>query len=257
MMNDNQAVSETLGYILLFAIALTAIAIILLVGNTIINNEKSSDNFQNMVQNFAIIQSDLTRVALEKTPIMTTMIHMDGGTLSANATTGYIKVDYGGTNYYENDTGQILFSNSNDNLNTISLSNGGVWEKNGDVYSDTLVTGPRIYVTPLTSNTNTLVLNIIKLNTQPEADAGTGTLNIGMKYNNTSVITDSQVDGTATLTIETQYPNALNRYMTSTFGTNVGTPVVNGDNVTYTVSHVSQLIISEHTVNVDFSGIYV
>ncbi|HTX43666.1 MAG TPA: hypothetical protein VMC61_02970, partial [Methanocella sp.] len=63
-MFDDKAVTETMGYILLFMIVLTAIALLLLFGNSIINNEKEKNNFQSVGQGFDIIQSDMKQVAL-------------------------------------------------------------------------------------------------------------------------------------------------------------------------------------------------
>ena len=72
-----------------------------------------------MVQNLVIVQSDLNQVTLDGTPVKTTMMHMESGTLSLNTTSARIKVDYD-TTHYNNSTGQIVFTQQNDLLNNVS-----------------------------------------------------------------------------------------------------------------------------------------
>jgi len=253
MLNDNEAVSETLGYILLFAIALSAIAIILLVGNSIISGEKTNDNFQNMVQNFVIVQGNLNQVALDGTPIETTMIHMDSGTLGLNTSSSRIVVDYD-TTHYNNTTGQIIFTQENDLLTNVSLEDGGIWQASEDYNS--IVSEPRMYITP---NTQTLVLNIYRLtasNSSIITNAGSGTVNVGLEFVNTTVLPiDNDANGSATLTIYTNYPDAWYSYLSSmTVG--VSRNVSFTDGLQVTIPDVSKLVISEHWVKVTFSGIY-
>ena len=268
MIKDSNAVSETLGYILLFGIALTAIAIILLVGNSIIGSEKSQDNFQNIIQSFTIIQSDMNQVALEETPVMTTMIHMAGGTIGGNTTAGDLQINYPASSpspIYDNDTGRIMFSTDNDLTTTVSIENGGVWQKSSDNNSDTMVSQPRIYVTP---QSDTLVINVIRFNCSQSltAEAGTGTINIKMMYYNTSIDTYQADNNTVKLSFDTDYPDAWNSYLSSLNGTLVDVDgntvpvtvnsVITNDNIVSTISPVSNLLISDHTVNVDFSGFF-
>jgi hypothetical protein len=257
MKYDDSAVSETLGYIILFGIALTAIALILLVGNTIIDNEKSRDNFQNIVQSFNIIQSNMKQVALDGTPVKTTTIHMEGGTMGKNTTAARLQVDYNGLQY-DSPTGQIIFIKDRDTTYNVSIENGGVWEAMSG-YS-TMVAQPRIYVTPLTG---TLVLNVYKLSAAGTsiANSGAGTMTIEMRYNNSSNVLPTVVNpaGAVTLTMDTNYRNAWKDYLNnSMIGTNVAVTYDDSypDGVKATLSPISQLIISEHCINVSMSGLY-
>jgi hypothetical protein len=257
MIHDDTAVSETLGYILLFGIALTAIAIILLVGNSIIASEKSKDNFQSIVQSFNILQSNMKQVALDGTPVKTTIIHMQGGTMAINTDAARLKVDYNSL-HYNNSTGQIIFTKEDDLMNNVSIENGGVWEAN-DGYSFT-VAPPRMYVTP---QTNTLVLNVYRLTAinSSIANAGVGTMTVGMRYSNQSYVlpTEEASNGAAVLTLDTNYRHAWKEYLNnSLIGTNVVVTYDDSypDGVKATLSPISKLIISEHWINLSISGLY-
>ena len=250
MMKDDRAVTETMGYILLFSIVLTAIALILLFGNSILNNEKDNNNFHSIEQGFTIIQSDMQQVALEGTPNKTTMIHMNGGSILSNTSTGKLKIDYNAT-HYDNYTGHIIFMSPSD-LSTISIENGGVWEKGNENGTDVLISKPRFYITP---QSHTLVLNIIRINAMPLSNAGIATLTIQMMYNTTYVYTDSMVGGgPVAITMDTQYPNAWKRYLEDTIGpvVNVGYTAMPDGSSKFTISNVDKLIISEHIIDARF-----
>ena len=87
---DDKAVSETIGFILIFAIVLTCIGIILLYGNQVLDVTKNENNFQSIQQGFIVLQSDLQQVALEQTPVKTSMIHLEDGTVFFNSTQGVL-----------------------------------------------------------------------------------------------------------------------------------------------------------------------
>ena len=99
LFSEDEAVSETLGYILIFTIVLTCIAFILLTGNGVLSNAKSQNNFKSMEQGFSVLNSDLKQVALEGSPVKTTRIHMEGGSISATNDTNRLTVVFNGNTY--------------------------------------------------------------------------------------------------------------------------------------------------------------
>ena len=131
---DNKAVSESLGYILVFAIVLTGIAGIVFFGVTMLNDAKDRNNFQNVEQGLTVVQSDLKRVAMEKAPLKTTKMHVEGGTLSTNFTYSALRVDFNGY-VYDNKTGNITYY-SNNGLKMLSIEDGGLWKSYGGPLSD-------------------------------------------------------------------------------------------------------------------------
>lgn len=236
---------------------MTAIAIILLVGNSVIDKEKSKDNFQNMEQSFTIIQSDLNQLALNGAPVKTTRVHMEDGSLGIINNAAKIQVNYDGSTRYDQYTGQIIFTQGNDLTNNISIENGGVW-KASDGY--TFITSqPRMYITP---QTKTLVLNIYRMSadSSPVVNSGIGMMNLEMRYVSTDVSPlYSHPGGSAELKIDTAYPEAWKEYLTNMAnvpGVTVSfTPYSSG--VDATLDGVDNLLISEHQIKLSMSGIYV
>ncbi len=241
--SDNNAVSETLGYILIFMIVVSCIAIILVIGNGVLDNAKSQNNFKGIEQGFMVVSSDLKQVALEGTPLKTTRIHMEGGSITANSSTNEIKVTYNG-NTYNNKIGNITFRSSTSS-GIIAIENGGLWEKYDITGSDIMVLKPRIFNI---SDTNTLVLNIIRLNTTGSSIGGSATVSITLQDQGTNVYPYSAPSPSdAEITLNTAYPQAWARFMEDN-----GAYISGLDDHSFTAkfTKISKLIIIEHNVGV-------
>jgi hypothetical protein len=244
---DDNGVSESLGYILVFAIVLTGIAGIVFFGVTMLNDAKDRNNFQNVEQGLTVVQSDLKRVAMEKAPLKTTKLHVEGGVLSTNFSSSSIRVDFNGY-VYDNETGNITYY-SNSGLKMMSIEDGGLWQSYGGPLSDLGIAPPRIFSSP---ENDAIVINVIRLNGTDSAFSGSGTANLIMEYVGNRVYTyTSLVPGDMTITVKTAYPNAWARFLVESITDFPVTPVnVSDTEMKMTISGVSRVIISEHTINV-------
>jgi len=241
--SDNSAVSEALGYILIFMIVVSCIAIILVIGNGVLDNAKSQNNFKGIEQGFMVVSSDLKQVALEGTPLKTTKIHLEGGSITANSSTNDITVTYNGHTYYNNKTGNITFRSSTSS-GVIAIENGGLWEKYDFTGSDIMVLKPRIFNI---SDTNTLVLNIIRLNASGSSIGGSATVSITLQDQGTNVYPFNASSSDVEITLNTAYPQAWARFMEDS-----GAQVSGLDDHSFTAkfTSISKLIIIEHNVGV-------
>jgi hypothetical protein len=248
---DDSGVSESLGYILVFAIVLTGIAGIVFFGVTMLNDAKDRNNFQNVEQGLTVVQSDLKRVALEKAPLKTSKMHVEGGTLSTNFSSAAIRVDFNG-NVYDNKTGDITYTSST-GQKTLSLEDGGLWNSYGGPPGDTCIAPPRIFVSP---SNGALVINVIRLNGTDSAFSGAGTTNLIMEYLGNRVYTyTSPVESDLTITVNTTYPNAWYNFVDELIKGSLSGFTVTPVNVTdsqmkLTIHHLSRVVISEHTINI-------
>jgi hypothetical protein len=264
--NDDRAVSETIGFILIFAIVLTCIGIILLYGNQVLNVTKNQNNFQSIQQGFIVLQSDLLQGALDQAPVKTSMIHLEDGTVFLDGSKGAITIsnDVDGT-YYTNNTGWITYSSGHDR-SQISIENGGLWMHYDDVSNYAVITAPRIYATQDSQNPTdtlcTVVVNVIKLTGDYQAKSGPRTLSIRMEPEDTSVIMRSPADHTVDLSYETDHPYSWNAFLNDSdnlYGNNFYklasstppvTPTTPTSPITVKLYNVKTLIISVHDVKV-------
>ncbi|HMK46672.1 MAG TPA: hypothetical protein VK436_08605 [Methanocella sp.] len=244
---DDEGVSEAIGTVLVFGIVLTGITIITVLGMSILNNSKDMNNFQNVEQGLKVVQSDMKRVALEKTPIKTTLIHTEGGSIYTDMTGSSTYVDFPGLSYH-NTTGEVSYRM--DSGKYVSLQNGGLWLSYGTNGTDQMVLSPRIFAWP---DTGTLVVNVIRLAGTPSSYGGSGTMNIIMEYNDTEqyISPRSGTPQDAKITLDTRYPYAWGRFMQDSLeGFNVDYTVPSPDKVVITVHGVNQVQVSEHTVSI-------
>ena len=249
--SDNSAVSEALGTILVFGIVVSGIAIIVLFGTNILNSTKETNNIQNIEQGFKVVQSGIGRVALEKTPVTTARMHVEGGTLYTALEGSTISVKYPGTStvfYPETKTGELTYVT---NGKRVSVQNGGLWMSYGSLNDDIMVLSPRIYGA---EDTSTLIINVIRITGDTSSFGGSGTANIIMEYKDTKVTNATSSPSDAVITIDTEYPNAWGRCLYDRFtedGFSVENPDVSIPNrVVVTVHDVKKVIVSEHTIGV-------
>jgi len=245
---DDTGVSETIGYILVFAIVLTGIAGIVLFGVTMLNDAKNRNNFQNVEQGFTVVQSDMKRVAMEKAPMKASKMRVEGGTLVMDFNASSIRVDFDG-HTYDNFTGDISFDSSSD-MKVLSIENGGLWKTYGGPMNDIGVLPPRIFAS---AANNAIVINVIRLKGNDSSFGGAGTISLNMAYVSNNVYTyNSAVPGDVTITVNTTYPTAWARFIQSTIQMFPVTPIdVSNSSMKVTISGVSEVIISEHTIYVE------
>jgi hypothetical protein len=220
-------------------------------GVTLLNDAKDRNNFQNVEQGLTVVQSDLKRVAMEKAPVKTSKLHVEGGSISTNFSSSSIRVDFNG-NVYEQTTGNITYY-SNSGQKTLSLENGGLWKSYGGSMSDIGIAPPRIFSS--VSN-RALVINVIRLQGTETSFASSGTTNLIMEYVGNHVYTyPATVASDVTITVNTAYPNAWYRFIYESIGGTIGgftvTPVsITDARMKATISGGSQVIVSEHTISI-------
>lgn len=231
----------------MFAIVLTGIAGIVFFGATMLNDAKDRNNFQNVEQGLTVVQSDMKRVAMEKAPVKASKMRVEGGTLVMDFNASSIRVDFAG-NTYDNFTGDISYDSSTD-MKVLSIENGGLWKTSGPM-NDIGVLPPRIFAS---AANNAIVINVIRLKGNDSSFGGAGTISLNMAYVGNNVYTyNSAVPGDVTITVNTTYPTAWARFIQSTIQMFPVTPVNVSDNsMKVTISGVSEVVISEHTIYVE------
>jgi hypothetical protein len=230
-----------------FAIVLTGIAGIVFFGATMPNDAKDRNNLQNVEQGLTVVQSDLKRVAMEKAPLKTTKVHLEGGMLATNFSSSALRVDFN-VHVYDHKTGNITFYSDN-GLKMLSIEDGGLWKSIGGRLSDLGIAPPRIFSSP---ENDAVVINVIRPTGTETSFSGAGTVKMIIEYVGNRVYTyTSPVPGDMTITINTAYPNAWVRFIQNTITDFPVTPVDLSDTqMKMTISGVSRVIISEHTIDI-------
>ncbi len=125
-MNDS-AVSEVVGFIIIFGIMLSGIALITLYGYPMLLQEQQNTNIRNMERNMILLQSDVNSLVYKSVPYKETTMQVSGGTLSVDpgGSTSSFTVTVDGYSATVIPLGEILYE-SQDGTTTIGLENGAV-----------------------------------------------------------------------------------------------------------------------------------
>jgi len=166
-MNDH-AVSEAIGFIIIFGIMLSGIALVVLYGYPMLLAEQQNTNIRNMERNMIVLQNDLKGLTYKNVPFKETTLQVAGGTLSVHPEPGKGEglksrfiVEVNGTPLPAYFPGEIHYD-SQDLEATISLENGAVnliyWDfEKGSV----MIAEPRwFYDEP----TETFVMSFVTIN---------------------------------------------------------------------------------------------
>jgi len=174
-----EAVSESIGYLIIFGLILTGIGLITLYGYPLLMQQQSSANVRNMEQTMIVLQNDVKSLAYKLANFKETSLRVSGGSLSLigpRYTLQKFEIwtsdggigGIGGITPYRLYPGELRYFSTNDNL-VITMENGAVIEKPLATNGSFMLADPRWY---LDTNTGTLVINLMNVSSAP----GTGQL---------------------------------------------------------------------------------
>jgi hypothetical protein len=84
-LESESAVTEVVGFIMVFSIIMLSIGVIYAVGYPSIQSSKENTQFQNMEQSFMVLQSNIKTVAFDQAPVKTMRTSLGGGSLTVNS----------------------------------------------------------------------------------------------------------------------------------------------------------------------------
>jgi hypothetical protein len=181
------AVSETVGYIIIFGIMMTGIALVTLYGYPLLLQEQANANIKNMERNMIVLQNDMNSLTYKNVPYQETMLQVSGGTLQS---LDYTKTPQTFRIYFINNTdilplfkpGELRFISNHDDA-VISLENGAVhisyWTQGGSA----MLSEPRWFFDQ-TNQKNTYIFSFINKTSDSLAQTGIGTVRMKLIEDN-------------------------------------------------------------------------
>ena len=247
-LQSESAVSEVIGFILVFSIIMLAISLIYAVGYPAIQSSKENTQFQNMEQSFMVLQSNINTVAFGHAPVKIMKTSLGGGSLTVDPDAGWIYVNTTSGVYSRNVTiGAIEYEK---NGRRIAFEGGGVWKKYPVGYAIKL-SEPRIFVQDVDGN-KTVFVSIINISSENGISAvgGEGTASVVARFNRSHTPEYDYSPGNVTITVTSDYADAWKRYFED-MGFSVSGSGTNP--VTAEISDVNTLIVNEHVIEVEVS----
>lgn len=234
---NDSAVSETVGYILMFSIVILSMSFIYTMGYPVLQKNIEASVFENAEQSFIVLQSHMKRVAFDQAPVKIMKMKLHSSTISmSNGSSIVVSYD---NNSFSYDTGKIEFSKDE---KLLAYENGGVWKQNAP--SETLmVSQPPIY-TGRVDNINTTTIAVISIQGHHSA-AGSGIASISMKHNGSSLLTpDYPVN--VTVQINSMYASQWAKYLEGE-----GFDIISSNSSTVSARRDdTMLVIGNHVVDV-------
>jgi hypothetical protein len=179
--NKESAVSETVGYIIIFGIMMTGIGLVTLYGYPLLLQEQANANIRNMERNMIVLQSDVNSLTYKNVPYQETSLQVSGGTLMVDKDPSTIHPYFtvkkdASTPLLQFYPGEFKFISDNGDA-VVVLENGAVHKRYwSDPTGSVMLTKPRwFYDKP----TQTFVMSFIRINaTNDMAQTGIGTVSM-------------------------------------------------------------------------------
>ncbi|MGD0534978.1 MAG: hypothetical protein ABR999_05995 [Methanoregula sp.] len=263
---NDRAVSEAIGFILIFGIIIAGIGLVALWGYPMLLQQQSSSDEQIMEKNLIVLQNDVKSLAYKTVPYKETSLKVSGGTLTVYNTTtptsSYFSI-YGSGNDIKKDDGTyatasspLIFSLgdiryvSTSAQTGMSLENGAVVKRMLAQTGSTMLAEPRWFYD---SQTNTAVIYLIGFNTTDVmALSGVGTVNMQLDQTKTN---SNPYPIPAGDTIYVKYtPNANADYSTAWGNYFKNTLGLSGPNATQWYSFpttTQQLVINRYEIKIN------
>ena len=193
-----EAVSESIGYLIIFGLILSGIGLITLYGYPMLMQQQSSANMRNMEQSMIVLQNDIKSLTYKLANYKETSLRVSGGTLSVYPFTVTCQTFWIQTipNSPVNallppfTPGELRYFSTNDDT-VITIENGAVIEKPLTTNGSFMLADPRWYLDN-SSNRRTLVVNLMNLSTISSSGptlSETGVGNVRMRLARTNMTT--------------------------------------------------------------------
>lgn len=239
--NEN-AVSEVVGFILIFGMVVLAIGIIYAFGYPMLQSNMETSVFESSEQSFIVLQSNMKAVAFEQSPVKTVKMKLQGATL-AYSNESSIQLDYNGTTI-KKPLGRIEYIQDE---RRIVYESGGVFKLyNHD--SQVLVSNPHIFSTVTASGENVVSVGIITLYGDETSSGGEGIISLSMNHNDSQI---TQLNDNATLIL------TINSTLAPRWHTHLEeegfTIISSSDSEVVAQMNNTNIIVGEHVIDVEIT----
>ncbi|MBN1194821.1 MAG: hypothetical protein JXA08_05685 [Methanomicrobiaceae archaeon] len=251
---SDDAVSESIGFIIIFGLVITGIALVSLYGYPLLLKQQVSSDERTMEQTLLILQNDMKLLSYSNVPYKDTSLRVSGGALSVfntsasqqtftirywNTTGGYTetKVYQPGELRYSSDAGTAV----------ISIENGAILKRQQDATGSVMLAEPRWF---FDSTTQTLVVFLLSVQADTDMSlSGIGNIQMSRTVEPAVITMDYPAPGQNvsvryTPDPDNDYSVAWKQYFTGSGEfTQVGSE--------YDLANVRKFVLKEYTIRIE------
>lgn len=169
---DENAVSDVIGFILIFAITIIALGLIMLFAQPVLDKSKDDISFSNMEQAFILLHSDINDIGSGKSTIKTRDINLINAQLAFNPNSTNITIKTESHDPITFNAGSIEYDI---NGLILSLENGALLS---DYYNGSFITREPFIFTTNDLDGRVTIINLIKLDCSDFSIGGEGIVRI-------------------------------------------------------------------------------
>ncbi len=174
---DESAVSEAIGFTLIFSLVMIGIGLITLYGYPVLLETQSSANVRNMERDMIVLQNDMKSLVYKNVPYKETALQVSGGALHVESSTfagltgSTFKIETvnNGTKFDEKNCGALRYE-SDSAEDIVVLENGAVLVRQEFQKGSSMIAEPRWFID---TTTNTFIVNMVDIiSDQPMSKIG-------------------------------------------------------------------------------------
>jgi len=188
--NREWAVSETVGFVIIFGIIMTGIGIVTLYGYPVLLEQQSNANIRNMEKSLITLQSDVNALTFKNVPYKETIMQASGGVLSVEnppiSSDSSFSIRIQNASGFDDSitfpSGAIKFVSDTGDI-SILLQNGAVvkLQSGGSV----MLSSPRWFIDTAHDGNKTMVITLMEMNSTNSL-AKSGICNVQLTGNTTN-----------------------------------------------------------------------
>jgi len=245
--DDARAVSETVGFVLVFALITTTIAVTFTVGLGGLQDAQTAERDANVERAFDVLHDNLRDVSRDGVPSRATEIRLAGGALVLEEPTEIrFESDEWNTPYVER-TRPIVYRGAGDS--TVVYENGAVLATDGE--ESVMLNDPDLLV-----GDDAYVVSLVRVSGRSRAIAGDRTVLVVGSNAGREVVDRPRSAGAVTMEIETPHPAAWERHYESLAADDPRVDVVDGEGdvtIVFDPDGDDEFIVHQTTISVGFS----
>ena len=240
------AVSEAIGFLLIFSLVMMGIGLIILYGYPILLETQTNANVRNMERDMIVLQNDMKGLVYKNVPYKETSLQVSGGSLAVHnylTTIAFFTIS-NGTELYNGTCGHLIYE-SDAGEAIIALENGAVLTRMEFQQGSAMLAEPRWFIDEINGN-KTFIITLMNISSDSVMSRnGIGTVKMRVIDSVFEQIagTDMDVEVTYSNDITLNFAKAWENYFVNTLKMNKS-----GSN--YTASGIDNLVIKQYNIKI-------
>lgn len=255
MVPEDEAVSEAIGFVLIFSLVMVGIGMVTLYGYPVLLKQQASADQRIMEKNMIVLQNDIKSLCYKSVPFKETSLKVGGGSLSVfnqSLTIQNFEIRKNGalidSPFIPFRPGELRYQ-SNDQGLVATIENGAVIYRQYGSTGSSMLAEPRWFIDadPISGRT-TVVIFLIGIDaTEMLGETGVGTVQLALNQTQVkeeALLTGDRITVKYTPDPENDYAKAWSNYLTNTLKyTDAG-----GGTYTYQVTSDGLLVVKYYDV---------